>query len=108
MAKKIINIGNSANDGTGDNLRVAGNKINENFTELYQTVGLSITDVSAGPGIDVLRNNVDQVVISNTFTFPKYTLLQRDSLESEQGMVIFNTTSSKLQVYTGTQWEDLH
>lgn len=35
MAKQIINIGSVANDGTGDNLRVAGDKINDNFTELY-------------------------------------------------------------------------
>lgn len=35
MAKQTINIGSVANDGTGDNLRVAGDKINDNFTELY-------------------------------------------------------------------------
>ena len=35
MAQQIINIGAIANDGTGDDLRTAGNKINQNFTELY-------------------------------------------------------------------------
>tara|TARA_Y100001973_G_C5207162_1_gene342417 strand:- start:4902 stop:6746 length:1845 start_codon:yes stop_codon:yes gene_type:complete len=35
MAKQTINIGSSANDGTGDPLRTAFNKINANFTELY-------------------------------------------------------------------------
>jgi hypothetical protein len=35
MAKQTINVGASANDGTGDNLRSAGQKINANFTELY-------------------------------------------------------------------------
>lgn len=35
MAKQIINIGAAANDGTGDPLRTAMNKINLNFTELY-------------------------------------------------------------------------
>lgn len=35
MAQQTINIGSSANDGTGDTLRVAGDKINDNFTELY-------------------------------------------------------------------------
>jgi len=35
MAKQTINIGSSANDGTGDPLRTAFTKINENFTELY-------------------------------------------------------------------------
>ena len=35
MAKQMINIGSNANDGTGDPLRTAFNKINDNFTELY-------------------------------------------------------------------------
>ena len=35
MAKQSINIGTSANDGTGDPLRTAFTKINQNFTELY-------------------------------------------------------------------------
>ena len=35
MTKQTINIGSSANDGTGDPLRTAFTKINENFTELY-------------------------------------------------------------------------
>ena len=35
MAKKIIDIGSSPNKGDGDPLRTAFNKVNENFTELY-------------------------------------------------------------------------
>jgi len=35
MTKQTINIGSSANDGTGDPLRTAFTKINENFSELY-------------------------------------------------------------------------
>jgi len=35
MAQQIINIGSSPNDGTGDPLRTAFSKINNNFTELY-------------------------------------------------------------------------
>jgi hypothetical protein len=35
MAKQTINIGTVANDGTGDPLRTAFNKANENFTEVY-------------------------------------------------------------------------
>ena len=38
MAKLTVNIGTSANDRTGDNLRTAFNKINENFTEVYDNV----------------------------------------------------------------------
>lgn len=35
MAKKEINIGLTANDNSGDPLRTAFGKINDNFTELY-------------------------------------------------------------------------
>jgi hypothetical protein len=35
MAKQTINVGTLANDGTGDTLRTAFTKINQNFTELY-------------------------------------------------------------------------
>lgn len=35
MAQQIIGVGTVANDGTGDNLRTAGQKINANFTEVY-------------------------------------------------------------------------
>jgi hypothetical protein len=35
MAQETINIGSTPNDGTGDSLRVAGQKINNNFTQLF-------------------------------------------------------------------------
>ena len=39
MALQSINIGSSANDGTGDPLRTAFDKINDNFNEVYDTLG---------------------------------------------------------------------
>lgn len=38
MAQQTINLGAAPNDGTGDDLRTAGDKINDNFTELYGDV----------------------------------------------------------------------
>lgn len=40
MAQQDINIGISANDGTGDSLRVAFQKIQDNFTELYDRIAV--------------------------------------------------------------------
>ena len=37
MAKQTVNIGTTANDGTGDQLRTAFNKLNQNFGEVYGT-----------------------------------------------------------------------
>lgn len=39
MAKQTINIGTTANDGTGDPIRSAFDKTNDNFTELYNGAG---------------------------------------------------------------------
>ena len=39
MAQQIIGIGASANDGTGDPLRTAFDKVNDNFTEAYSFTG---------------------------------------------------------------------
>ncbi len=39
MTRQNINVGSSANDGTGDTLRGAGTKINANFKELYTQLG---------------------------------------------------------------------
>ena len=38
MAQKLINIGTSANDGTGTNWRTAWTYVNENTTELFESV----------------------------------------------------------------------
>ena len=43
MALQSINIGTAANDGTGDNLRVGGDKINDNFSEIYTAFGTGST-----------------------------------------------------------------
>lgn len=39
MAYQAIGLGSAANDGTGDDLRAAGTKVNANFVELYAAVG---------------------------------------------------------------------
>jgi len=39
MAYQALGLGSSANDGTGDDLRTGGDKINDNFVELYTKLG---------------------------------------------------------------------
>jgi len=39
MTRQNLDLGTTANDGTGDTLRQAGTKINTNFQELYQKLG---------------------------------------------------------------------
>ena len=47
MVRKIINIGTIANDGTGDPLRMAFSKSNDNFSELYTTANTLTTQVQS-------------------------------------------------------------
>lgn len=93
MAKQTVNIGTVVNDGTGDNLRVSMDKINDNFDELYlfansegltgQTATLSTNTFTLGTssiaanGYNWLPNDVLEqwvTVSSNTtvgdITFP--------------------------------------
>jgi len=55
MAKQTINLGNTVNDGTGDALRVGAQKINANFTELYNLLGGNniqvVSSITAGTGL---------------------------------------------------------
>ena len=59
MSKQRINTGSGINTGTGDSLRDAMDKINNNFDELYDIIGQD----STGKSIDIAGNT-----ISSTFT----------------------------------------
>jgi hypothetical protein len=39
MANQVLGLGGNANDGTGDTLRAAADKINDNFLEIYTLIG---------------------------------------------------------------------
>tara|TARA_E500000318_G_C3553516_1_gene210040 strand:+ start:161 stop:1111 length:951 start_codon:yes stop_codon:yes gene_type:complete len=56
MARQIINTGTTANDGTGDTLRTAGAKMNDNFFELYTILGSGAAGVSqlTDSGLDII------------------------------------------------------
>jgi len=62
MAKQVINIGTSANDGTGDPLRTAFDKVNDNFTELYNDDSGDVDSVSASGGLEVDTTTGDVTV----------------------------------------------
>ena len=47
MALQTLGIGTAPNDGTGDNLRTGGDKINDNFSEIYTLLGTG-TALSSG------------------------------------------------------------
>ena len=65
MARQVINIGSSANDGTGDPLRTAFDKINDNFVELYGSDNdLNTLDAN----LDVNNNEITTGVTNGDIT----------------------------------------
>ena len=66
MAKQTINIGTTANDGTGDTLRAAFDKCNDNFTELYTDDAGDVGSIIAGTGISVDQATGDVTVTNSS------------------------------------------
>ena len=58
MARQNINYGTSPNDGTGDSLRVAMDKINDNFIELYTNESGEITISNASVVTSTINGNI--------------------------------------------------
>ena len=62
MAQQTLNIGTTANDGTGDTLRVAMDKVNDNFNEIYASPIISDHITITGNEIRANRSNDDLVL----------------------------------------------
>ena len=62
MAKQTLAVGSNANDGTGDTLRAAMIKVNEMFTEVYNSPGIAADTISiSGNDISAVRSNDDLI-----------------------------------------------
>ena len=89
MAKQTINIGSTANDGTGSTLRVGGDIINDNFNEIYTAFGdgSTLTAPLTAAGTATLTNKtVDLDANTVTGTLAEFnTALQGDSFVSLTG-----------------------
>ena len=100
MAKQIINTGNAPNDGSGDGLRTAGGKINQNFNELYSVLGdsenLLNTDIDFGP---------NKIFYSNLFETEQD--LQAISASTYHGMVAHVHETGSLYYAHANQWRKL-
>lgn len=73
MAKQVINIGTTANDGTGDPLRSAFDKVNDNFTELYSDDAGDVNSIIATAPIvrDSATGNVTISLADDGITYAK-------------------------------------
>ena len=85
MSKQIINIGASANDGTGDPLRNAFDKANDNFNELYLALG----DANNPVDLFDINGNLDLLGKPNkvSFLYSTEALLEAVSPSTYHGSV---------------------
>ena len=99
MAKQLINVGASPNDGSGDTLRSAGQKLNSMFNEIYNKLGegtnvlIDIESVSTEGS--VLRSN------GNAFVNARLSyndLTNRPSIPNPQVNSDWNATSGVSQI----------
>jgi len=100
MAQQIINIGTVANDGTGDPLRTAMDKTNNNFTELYTTshnVQILESNVIANANVTYsLGNATNQwdYVYANTYSVGNAVIFNGVANSS----ISWNTTEDVLDI----------
>jgi len=66
----------------------------------FSSVGLARTEIATVEQTDVAKMRF--------MLPPKISTDERVGLTTVSGATIYNTTTNKLQVYTGTAWEDLH
>lgn len=101
MAKQTIGIGTSANDGTGDALRTAFTKVNENFTEVYTSLNPSVIALSATDGSTVTGTTTE--TLSRSLLIPANTYIGNGMLELICRMTKTGTSGvSNIRIYKNT------
>jgi hypothetical protein len=104
---------NNANAGSRFRLTKYGTahstKPSQGFASLVATNGVlistNVSDISTEPATSAI---LDLSTTTGAVLFPRLTSTQRDALTATNGMVIYNTTTDKLQVRAAGAWVDLH
>lgn len=99
MAQEIINIGATANDGSGDPLRVAFEKVNNNFTQLFSNGFSTLEAVTTGNTTQELFS-----IDANLFTEGTFQINSVDpNSQSSQNIIINSAIQNNLSnvKYTG-------
>lgn len=66
MAKQTVNIGAAANDGTGDPIRDAFDKLNQNFDEVYSSYSATGAVSVGNSTVNSVVSNTGGLVVSNS------------------------------------------
>jgi hypothetical protein len=108
MSQEIINIGQSANDKSGDPIRTAFSKVNANFTELYGNLH-GVIPTPSGHNGEYLTNDGTNL-FWNTITIPEGTSLISTSTTAPTspttGELWYDPVSGRLYVWFDSTWVD--
>ena len=99
MPRLIIDIGSNANDGTGDTLRAAMEKVNTNFSELYNETAVDSGITISGNNISANRSNDDlNLIASGTGSVTANKLLIDNNIQITDNKITTTVTNSDLQL----------
>jgi len=73
VAKQTIGIGTTANDGTGDPLRDAFDKVNDNFDEVYSAFTFASNNATVANNVLIGNSTVNSVANSTTVSISNST-----------------------------------
>ena len=104
MAKQTINIGSSANDGTGTTIRAGGDLINDNFNEIYTALSTDGSNLST-----TAFTIVDESSTESTISFRERLLLSGGTnlTSTVSGDSVNFTLNSTITGLTSVQTETL-
>ena len=99
MAQQTLNVGSNANDGTGDTLRAAMQKVNTMFTEVYASSVFNDSISLVGNNITTTRSN-DNLVIrpSGTGTVAIDKLLVDGNIQLTDNIISTTNSNSNLKL----------
>ena len=99
MTRQVIATGSAANDGTGDTLRSASQKINENFAEVYTFLGGSSSALSSQITLEdsaiVFEGSIDDG-FETRLTAVNATGARQIQLPNASGIAIVDTATQTL------------
>ena len=77
------------------------------YAETFESTATGAPTLTSASSINL--SATDRVTINKSpLKFATFTSTERDALTSVAGDTLFNSTTTKLQVYTGSAWADLH
>ncbi len=103
MAKQTINIGSTANDGTGSSLRAGGDLVNDNFNEIYTELGNGTTLAIISKTQTLSNKTIDLGTNTVTGSLAEFnTALQSDSFATAASTTTFTNKTIDLGDNTAT------